>query len=147
MRVSDWFYLLVAWSNRISGQAFAWGERDCALICFDAFDVMTGRYVARNYRGRWHDAASAIRYQWRNKTDLARELERLAVVRIPGSAPLVGDFILHPYPDPAQPFMVGHICFGEFSLGAHIEHGICAARTASVLAESGAGIWRIPECR
>ncbi len=38
---------------------FVWGANDCALFAADAIEAMTGVDIASDFRGRYHDEASA----------------------------------------------------------------------------------------
>jgi hypothetical protein len=39
---------------------FVWGENDCALFCADGIEAMTGVDIAKDFRGKYHDEASAF---------------------------------------------------------------------------------------
>ena len=39
---------------------FQWGTWDCALMCADGIEAMTGVDIAADFRGQYHDEASAL---------------------------------------------------------------------------------------
>lgn len=39
---------------------FAWGAHDCALFAADGIEVITGVDIATDFRGKYHDEASAL---------------------------------------------------------------------------------------
>ena len=39
---------------------FAWGEHDCALFAADGIEAITGVDIAADFRGKYHDEASAM---------------------------------------------------------------------------------------
>jgi hypothetical protein len=39
---------------------FVWGANDCALFAADAIEAMTGVDIAADFRGKYHDEASAL---------------------------------------------------------------------------------------
>jgi len=43
-----------------AARPFVWGENDCALFCADGIEAMTGVDIAAEFRGKYHDEASAL---------------------------------------------------------------------------------------
>lgn len=60
-RLPDWPERLAAYIDARRRQPFAWGQQDCALFAADAVLAITGRDLARPWRGRYRSAAGAAR--------------------------------------------------------------------------------------
>jgi hypothetical protein len=43
-----------------AGVPFTWGSQDCALFAADGIEAMTGVDIASDFRGKYHDEASAL---------------------------------------------------------------------------------------
>lgn len=140
MRHVDWKDRLLKWASRRMGASFAWGDTDCALIVFEALDVITGSHIAAAHRGRYRNARQAARYQLRHRIDLAVCLAAAGAFRWPGMA-LTGDLVLHPHPD--GPWQVGHVVLGPHCLTANEECGVYLGKTEDALKQPGAAVWRI----
>jgi hypothetical protein len=140
-RLAGWQERLAAWAQRRLGDPFQWGESDCAIVCCEAFDCLTGSRMAAEYRARYHNARQALRFQAKRGINLQTELERRGAFRWQGMA-LFGDLILHPHPE--EPWMVGHVVIGpELVLSANEAAGVCCGRIADAVAQPGAGVWRV----
>lgn len=60
-RKSDWQTQLHKYLNEAATYTFAWGTHDCCLLVADAINAMTGTDLAAPYRGKYTDAASAVK--------------------------------------------------------------------------------------
>lgn len=139
LRPHDWDGRLLAWAARRLGAAFAWGETDCAMLCFEAVDTMrVGSFLADRYRGRWNDALSARRFSRDRATDLGRELVAAGAYPVAPNFQQRGDLLLVP----AQHWMCGHVCLGERSLSSSPAQNVNYVSTAAVLAMPGVRILR-----
>lgn len=128
------------WAVGAMGRPFAWGETDCALICFEAFDAITGLSLAAQHRGQWSDEESARRFQTERATDLQRTLMTAGCVEVRPGFQQRGDFILHD----AAPFVAGVVCLGRHCTGVARDEPVRQWRTAAALAAAGARILRAP---
>ena len=140
MRLPDWRVRLLLWSRQRLGCAFEWGRSDCAIVCAEAYDAITGGRLAAQYAGRYRTARGAARFQRRHGVTLREGLEKAGVFRWQG-VPVMGDLILHPHPD--GPWVVGHVVLGPFCLTAAEAPGVYLGRTEDAIAQPGAGVWRI----
>lgn len=141
MRSADYLIRLASWASALAGNAFIWGETDCAMLCFEAADVVsTGRSIASEYRGRWSSRRSALRFQAVHG-DLEAALARGGVFRWNGS-PLPGDLVLHQHP--TLPFVCGHVVLGEAVLTSNETDGVYLARLSDTIGQPGAFVMRIP---
>lgn len=141
MRREGWQAMLDDWCKRRHGEAFEWGRMDCALLCAEAVDVITGTQLAAAFRGRWATQRSAINYQRRLRTDLVVELNKAGAFRWQGQ-PLLGDIIVHPYQGFPGMFS-GYVCFGLAAMSANPEQGVYLCETTAAMAQPGAFVMRI----
>lgn len=109
MRLDGWDVRLARWATRANGLPFEWGRTDCAMLCFQALEQLTGRDVCSAYAGQWHSRSSALRYQARHGTNVTRELVKLGCVDVPFGQQQRGDFVIVE----DAPFPRAHVCFGE----------------------------------
>lgn len=116
MRRPDWDTRLARWATRRNGEPFRWGQTDCAMLCFEAFDAMTGQALAAAHRGKYDSAAGAIRYQIENSVNVGIVLARAGCVEVVPGFQQRGDFIVVD----REPFPHGHVCFGAKALSASI---------------------------
>lgn len=125
MRIAGWEAELTCWATRTIGRPFVWGESDCAILCAEAFDVMTGQDHSRELRGAYFSRIGALRYQSRVRS-LWSGL--LGAGCKPLASPFLiarGDFLL----GWERGFCCGHVCLGEWSLTAGPEDGVCVCDT------------------
>lgn len=120
---------LLALVEAVLGQPFAYGQTDCPMVCFMAWDAMTGQDVASRYRGQWSDRMGALRYVRRHDTDLKRALDALGCETVAPGFQQVGDFVLT---EDATGWIRGHVCLGERCLSATKERGVCLVETAAL---------------
>lgn len=132
-----WEGTLALWARSRAGQSFAWGSVDCAILCFEAFDKMTGLALASEYRGRYSTEAQAHRFQ-RRRANLLSVLERAGCLRAMDSRP--GDVIVAP----KNGFLCGHVCLGRYCLSAWPESGVWLCESAEAASLPGAVVLRIP---
>ena len=90
IRHHDWPERLIAYLAGQRRLIFRWGERDCALMCWDAIRAMTGIDLGAPFRGRYasREEAQAIITEFCGSP--AATLEHLAeiVFRAAGCPPL-----------------------------------------------------------
>ncbi len=60
-RLVDWEQRLFQLIDSRRRHPFAWGKQDCCLFAADAVLQMTGVDLAASYRGRYHNAATALK--------------------------------------------------------------------------------------
>lgn len=130
---------LLAWGNGRLGEPFRWGVNDCAMLCLEAADRIAGTQLAVRHRGRYANAAEALRYLRRNGLALTRELVGAGFGQPGGTVLLPGDILVHPGPHGLQH---GYVGLGELSLTAREDDGVCAVRTRAVLLQRGCRAWR-----
>lgn len=118
------------------GLPFAWGETDCAVLCLEAFDALTGRRLADVYRGRWNSRPTAIRFA--RDHDLVQVLDVAGCRRIDSGFQQRGDLLLVP----AHPFVEGHVCLGRNALSSWVGQAVDIGRSRDVLALRGAIVLR-----
>lgn len=133
-----WESTLVLWAQSRVGQPFAWGRVDCAILCFEAFDRMTGLALAAEYRGRYSTEAQARRFQ-RRRTDLFRVLKAAGCFEAKPPA-LVGDILVAA----KDGFLCGHVCLGRLAISAEPWSGVGLCESAEAAAVPDAVILRIP---
>lgn len=61
VRREDWPERLALAVATARDWPFVWGEHDCVLFAADMVQIMTGTDLAADYRGRYTDAAGAMR--------------------------------------------------------------------------------------
>ena len=140
MRRINWLGELISLAQRLDGAAFRWGHTDCAMLCIEAVDAVSGSSHAVAHRGQYASRRASLRYQ-RRVGDLAEGLRRAGLFLLELRSAAAGDILTHPHPD--LPWVVGHVCFGRFSLTAREDVGVCWVHTAAVQGMEGARAWRI----
>ena len=140
MRVRNWDTALIAWAEGAVGAPFVWGETDCAMLCFCAYDILTGAALAAQYEGMWSSEATAKRFILAHKLDLQGALERAGCRPVQRNFQQRGDLILVR----GAGWMSGHVCLGENSLSSRTESGVGWVRTAELLAAKSCLILRAP---
>lgn len=142
MRNVGWEEMLRTWAWHRMGDAFRWGDNDCAMLCFEAADLITGRRpgLKSQYSGRWSNQRTALRFQEREQINLEIALNRAGAFRRQGT-PVLGDLVLHPHPRLA--FVCGQVCVGEMVLSSNEDLGVYFARRADVCAQSGSFVMRL----
>jgi len=128
---------LILWARRALGRPFAWGRVDCAILACEAYDVLTGRNLAAQYRGRYSTAGEARRFQ-RRRIDLSEGLKAAGCFAAKPPTRL-GDILVAE----KDGFLCGHVCLGDFALSAWPDRGVALGRTAEVMALPGAVAMRI----
>lgn len=118
MRRPDWDVRLATWATRRNGELFAWGQTDCAMLCFEAYDAMTGRDLAGAHRGRWRNRFGAIRFQVKHRTDVVVTLLAAGCVDVRPGYQQRGDFVIVE----RAPFPHGHVCFGGKAISSSPGH-------------------------
>jgi len=136
-KVHGWPWKLAAWSVKRIGKPFSWGETDCAILCLEAFDVMTGAHQAELYRARYRSLREAVKFQ-RDEVSLPDWLRSMGCFTVDRSE--LGDFIVVE----RDGFQCGHVCFGSKSLSTWIDAGVNACQTEDVLTFPSARILRVP---
>lgn len=132
-----WELRLALWAQQRMGQPFAWGRIDCAILCFEAFDEMTGLALAAEYRGRYSTEAQARRFQ-RRRANLLSVLERAGCLRARNLIP--GDIIVAP----RDGFLCGHVSLGRLALSAWPGTGVMLCESAEVAALPNTAVLRVP---
>lgn len=123
-RRPDWEVRLARWATLRNGEPFVWGRTDCAMLCFEALEAITGADVCSRYLGQWHSRSSALRYQQRQGTTVTRELLGLGCSEITPGYQQRGDFVIIE----RAPFPHAHVCFGEKALSSTIKGTVCWSR-------------------
>lgn len=139
-RVSDWSPRLAAWAEGRFGASFAWGETDCAMLCFEALDVLCGTAVAPQYRGRWHSVATARRFARRVIT-LPAALYEAGLTEVQGR-PQRGDLLTIE----ADGWHCGYVVLGGAVLSSWVHCGVALAHAPGPQGEAGLRIWRVMSC-
>lgn len=114
MRRPDWDTRLARWATLRNLEPFVWGQTDCAMLCLEAFDVMTGLALAEEHRGRYHSQSSALRYQRQHGIDVDVALYRAGCVQVVPGLQQRGDFVIVE----REPFPHGHVSFGVKALSS-----------------------------
>jgi hypothetical protein len=140
MKRRDWQPRLSAWARARIGAPFQWGLSDCAILCAEAVDAMTGSTHARSLRGAWGSQAQALRFQ-RRTGSLVRGL------LLSGCFPLKpvvdwmpGDIIVAE----RDGFIAGHVCLGDLSLSSLPGLGVCLCETRLLRVYPGSRALRLP---
>lgn len=128
---------LLLWAQQSLGKSFVWGRVDCAILAFEAYDKLTGRNLAAQYRGRYSTAGEAKRFQ-RRRINLFEVLRAAGCFEAKPPA-RVGDILVAS----KDGFLCGHVCLGEFALSAWPDKGVALGRTEDVMALPGAVAMRI----
>ncbi len=124
MRLRDWDSRLARWATLRNGELFCWGQTDCAMLAFEAFDAMTGADIAGRHRGQWHSRSSALRYQQQNDTDVRRVLILAGCADVEPGFQQRGDFVIIE----RAPFPHAQVCFGEKALSSVPNGAVCWGR-------------------
>ena len=138
MRLAGWNERLTAFALAALGRRFCWGETDCALLGFEAFDAMTGGHLAVAYRGRYDSLHKALRFQRRWWIDAAHVLRESGCVEVKDIER--GDIVVVP----RDGFACCHVAFGARVLAAWCGTPVGWGSTAEALAAPGASILRVP---
>ena len=139
-RARNWDVGLIAWAERLRGLPFEWGATDCAILCCEAFDLMTCAQLAERYRGQYANLHGARRYQMQHGITLKTVLEAAGCTPVRPHFQQRGDFLL----ETAGGFACGHVCLGELALSATPEAGVAFAPVRELLARPGCEILRAP---
>ena len=139
-RPLNWDTALIAWAEKLRGSPFEWGVTDCAILCAEAFDLMTDAEFAERYRGRYTNESEARRFQQRHGIDLRMGLEAAGCTPVERNYQQRGDFLL----ESAGGFVCGHICLGAYALSAAPESGVNLLPVRELLTRPGCGILRAP---
>lgn len=101
-RLPDWQPRLLAYLRGIAAEPFAPGRHDCALFAAGAVQAMTGRDLARAYRGRYDDVLAGLRHLRRNKHDDHVALAAKHFAEIAPAMAQPGDLAVIPDPDGSE---------------------------------------------
>lgn len=92
-RLPDWEQRLADYVASVRERPFEWGAHDCILHGASAIEAMTGVDIAADYRGRYHDRASAAAIlKARGRGTLLRTIDDV-LERRPPSRALRGDLV------------------------------------------------------
>jgi len=130
---------LTEWARQRQGKPFVWGQTDCAILCFEAADIVNGTRLADRHRDRYHSAKRAWRYMRRNDVSLSKELARAGLGQPGGNVLVPGDILIHPRPDH---FEGGYVVFGKLCLSSEPGLGVIAVNTGFVLQQRACKAWR-----
>lgn len=114
MRIEHWEAALTEWARNRCGAPFEWGQTDCAMLCFEAFDALTGEALAARYRGRYASERSALRFMAEHGIDLRWVLIEAGCLPVAKGFQQRGDFMLVPI----GAFVGGHVCLGDRVISA-----------------------------
>ena len=140
MRPLNWDVALIAWADRLRGSEFKWGVTDCAILCCEAFDIMTTGGLAKQYRGRYTDEIGARRFQALHEIDLETVLKAAGCTPVAPNFQQCGDFLL----EFAGGFVCGHVCLGLHALSARPGDGVNLVPVRELIARAGCEILRAP---
>lgn len=132
-RAEGWDVRLTLWADARRGNPFAWGETDCAILAFEAIDVMSGadpdHGLAARYRRRYASRSAALRLQRHEDADAAKVLEQAGCVDVRLGFQQRGDVLIYP----ARGFACAYVCLGSVVITAHPDHGVRLRRTAEIV--------------
>ena len=148
VRPLNWDVALIAWAEHLRGSPFEWGVTDCAILCLEAFDIMSGRWgqpdgcggLAEQYRGRYADERAARRFQVLHDVDLRKKLVAAGCTPVAPNFQQCGDFLL----ESAGGFVCGHVCLGLHALSATPESGVQMLPVRELIARPWCEILRAP---
>lgn len=96
-RRHDWRTHLNAYLNDIKAADLVWGKHDCAIgLAAHAIEAMTGVDIASQWRGRYDDAASALRMLRKDGFADLEALGRSLLPAVPPAMAQIGDIALVP---------------------------------------------------
>lgn len=132
MRVAGWDIALAEWACARLDAPFAWGACDCSILCFEAFDLLTGGDLAAAWRGRYADEQAALEIT-RSGVDVRSVLARAGCGEIRPNFQQRGDFLIafdgH--------FWAGAVCLGARCLSADRARGAVMTDTQRLLVADG----------
>ena len=139
MKTPGWQERLADWAEARIGAPFEWGETDCALLAFEAFDEITGGSLAHAYRARYGDARAALRFQRRFHLDLRCVLVASGCRQMEIQFAKSGDIVCVE----KNGFQCGHAIVGGRAVSAWPEKGVYWAELRRLRID-GAVVLRIP---
>jgi hypothetical protein len=140
VRRTDWEPRLLAWAQARLGDGFRWGETDCAILAFEAYDALTGRRLAEQYRRKYRDARSALRFQLAHDVNTRMVLRRAGCVEVDPRFAQRGDVLIAP----RDGFFCGHVNFGVRVLSTAPGAPVGWGETAALLKAPGLLAMRVP---
>ena len=140
IRPRNWDVKLIAWAENLRGSPFEWGVTDCAILCCEAYDIMTGGQLAKQYRGRYANETEAWKFQTQHGIHLKKGLLAAGCTPVTSNFQQCGDFLL----ESAGGFMCGHVCLGVQALSARPGEGVNLLPVRELIARPGCEILRAP---
>lgn len=137
----DRFIMLHRWALGCRSRDFEFGRTDCCILACEAAEIVTGRLVASEHRGKYASEAEAITYM--------REVCPTLILERLGYTPRElgfcdGDIVTAPCPELPAFDQACHVVLGRYSITSTPEHGVGFVRTSDVVALPGAVCWKPP---